>query len=396
MTFQASGSPRPSVMFVTRSLERGGAERQLVALAAGLKSRGWSVSAACFYARGPFLEDLETADVVVHDLRKRGRWDVVGFLIRFIRLVQRERPAIVHGYLPMANLVAFVARFVRFETRVVWGVRASDMRIARYGWLAKLEFFLQCRLSRFADLVVSNSRAGLEYHLQHGFPRKRCSVVPNGIDVRRFRFDQAGRSALRKRWSVPEETVLIGMVARLDPIKGHDVFLAAAAVLARGNPNWRLVCVGSGPAEYARKLRQRAVALGLADSIVWEEARGDMAAVYSAIDVAVSASYGEGFANAVAEAMACGRLCVATDVGDSGGIIGDAGLIVPPGDPHSLAAAIERLMQLGRTERAALAGLARARIESRYDVDRLVTNTEGALRSVAASTFAPDEQKGPW
>ncbi|MEK7801721.1 MAG: glycosyltransferase, partial [Pseudomonadota bacterium] len=95
-----------SVMFLARSLERGGAERQLVLLATGLAARGHLVSVAVFYGGGIYEAELASAGVRIVDLRKQGRWDFLPFLCRLVRVLRIERPATLHGYLTVPNVLA--------------------------------------------------------------------------------------------------------------------------------------------------------------------------------------------------------------------------------------------------------------------------------------------------
>jgi len=174
---------------------------------------------------------------------------------------------------------------------------------------------------------------------------------------------------------------LIGRVGRLEPVKGYPLFLTAAAEVARSRAATRFVCVGSGPDDYARWLRDQAQALGLAERLVWAGARADMPAVYSALDVAVSTSEREGFPNVVAEAMACGVPCVVTDVGDSARIVGEYGEVVPPGDPAAMSAAMGRLLddrERGAIDRARV----RERIVGHFSHASLIEGTERALAAL--------------
>lgn len=380
---------RPAVMFLVRSFNRGGAERQLTTLVVGLKRLGWPVSVACFYAGGPFQREVEDAGVPVFELGKNGRWDVLGFLFRLYRLLRKERPEILHGYLPVPNLVALLARPCHTRTRVVWGIRASHLDLPRNDRIARVVSFLERRFARFADLIIVNSRAGFEYHAARGFPEQKMRIIHNGIDTTRFRFDAEARHRVRREWSVPETAPLVGLVGRLDPMKDHRTFLLAAKALAESDPCWRFVCVGDGPADYRAALMAQADALALSGRLIWTGARGDMPAVYSALDIAVSASYGEGFPNVIAEAMACGRPCVVTDVGDSAAIIGELGEVVPPRNPAALAMGIARvgtsLLRDGDTASA----MARAAVVSSFSVDALLRATASALCVVRQR---PDER----
>jgi len=375
----------PRILFLTRSLGCGGAERQLVLLAAGLHHQGWSVTVACFYAGGPFQRDLEQAGVQVIDLAKRGRWEVLGFLRRLFGVFRKVQPDIVHGYLPVPNMLALLARWARSGTRVVWGVRASNIDLSQYDWFSRLTFWLQCRLARFADLIIANSSAGMAYHVAHGFPQRVMRVIPNGIDTTRFRFDAAGREHMRHVWGVPKSAVLVGLVGRLDPMKDHLTFIKAATRLASTDSNWWFVCVGDGAPEYGNGLKQQAIELGLDQRLIWAGACDDMPAAYSALDMASSSSCGEGFPNVVAEAMACGRPCVVTDVGDSAWIVGAFGTVVPMRDPVALAQGLEQMRLRMQVRGEMVAEAARTQIVEMFSPEGLIHSTADILQQAVKS-----------
>jgi glycosyltransferase involved in cell wall biosynthesis len=249
----------------------------------------------------------------------------------------------------------------------------------QYDWLAKSTSWLESRVSRFADLIIFNSNAGRKYHLASGFDESRVAVIPNGVDTRRFAVDKASGARLRASWRVPEASLLIGIVGRLDPMKDHQTFLGAAAILANSRTDARFVCIGAGPKRYASGLKTLAGELGLGDKVIWPGLiLHDIPAAYNALDICCSSSYGEGTSNAVAEAMACGVPCVVTDVGDSELIVGETGILVPPKNPEALSAGwvamAERL-----SENPQLARVVRERIESRLSLAALVRKTSGIL-----------------
>lgn len=382
----APGQRNPRILFLIRSFGRGGAQRQLVALATALRLSGWNVSAACFYAGDAFQRELEQAGVPVIDLRKRGRWDIAGFLWRLWRTFRKSDADIVHGYLTVGNLLALLAKLAHRRTRVVWGVRSAFMDRARYDWLSRLTFRISCIAARRADLVIVNSEAAAAHHAALGYPRARMRVIPNGIDTRRFDFDAAARARIRGEWQVPDHALLVGLVGRLDLMKDHPTFLKGAAILAARDPRWRFVCVGEGKSGYTEELESQADASGLGERLIWAGPRGDMPAVYSALDVLACTSYGESFPNVVAEAMACGRPCVVTDVGDCARIVGPCGAVVEPRDPEAFAAALEGLLPMLSDADAARAAqqAARARIVESYSLETLLGNSRAALKAVCS------------
>jgi glycosyltransferase involved in cell wall biosynthesis len=292
--------------------------------------------------------------------------------------VRHEKPEILHGYMPVPNLLAVLLKPLFPRIRMVWGVRASNVDLSRYDRLSRVVFRLECFFSRFADLIIVNSHAGRDYHLKHGFPEGKMVVVHNGIDTERFIPSPEARSRVRKEWGIADNEKLIGIVARLDPMKDHPTFLKAASLLAKEQDNVRFVCVGDGPEPYKSELKRLSRELGLESKLIWAGAHSDMPAVYNAMDVAASSSFGEGFSNVIGEAMACGVPCVATDVGDSALIVGDAGAIAPPRNPEALARSLGQMLSI---DKSAISSKTRKRIKEKYDLIHLIDFTESVLSS---------------
>jgi glycosyltransferase involved in cell wall biosynthesis len=385
MDVMSSGVKRRSdrtlkVLFLIRSLNYGGAERQLVLLARGLSQRGHDVAVALFYSGGPLEKDLREAGVRIRPLYKGGRWDTIGFLFRLTQVVREEWPGVLHSYLWGANLMTAFLKPLFPTIKIVWGVRNSVMDFSRYDWLSKLTFKVTCWLSRFPDAIILNSYAGRDYHLSLGYPAEKSVVIPNGIDTERFRPDPAVRNRIRQEWRVNEEDKLIGLVGRLDPMKDHAVFLEAASLLVKEREHLRFVCVGDGPDDYRTRLRTVAKDLQLEDRLLWVGNRKDMPAVYNALDIGISSSaYGEGISNVIGEAMACGVPYVVTDVGDSAWVVGDTGKVVPPQDSVALKNAIVSLLDHTPQSPSQI----RLRITERLSVAALIQNTERILGQVA-------------
>ncbi|MBD2538442.1 glycosyltransferase [Coleofasciculus sp. FACHB-SPT36] len=364
------------IAFLIRSLNYGGAERQLITLVKALDNKKFNKTVLYFYSGGALEKDLQDSGIQLICLEKRDRWDVVGFLLRLIYHVKRINPNVLYGFMSTSNLLTIFLKIFLPSTKIFWGVRASNVDLSRYDWLCRLIFKLECLFSHFADLIVINSHAGQAYHLAHGFPADKMVVIPNGIDTERFKPDKEARARVRTEWSIAEDTILIGLVGRLDPMKDHPTFLKAAALLCQEWENVRFVCVGKGLESYANELYQLSEELGISNKIIWAGARADMPAVHNSLDMAVSSSYTEGFPNVIGEAMACGIPCVVTDVGDSAWIVGDTGVVVGKQNPEALAlgwvACLER-------EKSVLGLNVRSRIVEHFSVKQLVEQTEEAL-----------------
>lgn len=370
--------PPLDVLFLIRSLHVGGAERQLTVLALAMHAAGHSVRVATFYRGGPFEAELRQAGVPLFDLNKSGRWDIVPFFLRLVRLLRQEQPAIVHGYLPMSNILLWLARHFVPACKLVWGVRVSDFDPGQYGWMGRLEGWLETWLARYPELIICNSWKGLSLVRKRGFPQASSACVPNGIDTGRFKPDALARQRMREQWGIAPERFVFGLVGRLDPVKNHPGFIAAAARLAAEFSEPCFVCIGPGSESYARQLQAMAEQAGLHGRMWWTGACQDMPAGYNALDVFVSASLSEGSPNVLGEAMACGVAAITTDVGDAAWLMADYGQVVPPADTDALYLAMRKAYVC----RAQGGKPPRERIAEVFDAGLLETRTVALLSAL--------------
>jgi glycosyltransferase involved in cell wall biosynthesis len=206
-------------------------------------------------------------------------------------------------------------------------------------------------------------------------------LIPNGYDLERYAPKPDQGRAFRERYGFPADAHIVLTSAKLTRNKGHEVAIAALGRLhAEGVPLVYLVC-GDGGREaelrtMARSVRLPAVFTGLLES-------DELIAALAAADVVVHPSLNEIFPNAVGEAMACGRPVIAADAGGTAELVGrdGAGVLVPPGDPDALAAAVRELLR-DPARRASLGQFARHRVETEFPLSRMIDRYEAALTSV--------------
>jgi len=369
------------IFFLIRSLNIGGSECQLVELIKGLDKNAFEITVGLFYDEGLLREELIGIEgVKLLPLFKSGRWDLIRFCTRLIIVLRRLKPHILYSFLPDANLIGMISGRIARVKQIVWGVRASNIDVSRYDWLAGTSLRLSVFLSRFPDTIIANSFAGLRFHKDIGYKTERMSVIPNGINTKLFKPDHPSGFRLWDEWGIDEKTVLIGLVGRLDPMKDHTTFLQAVKIFDQKECSVRFVCIGDGKEPYKSEIHSLCRRLGLNGSLIWTGARSDMPAVYSALDIVTSTSYcSEGFSNVIGEAMACGVPCVVTDVGDSAIIVGVTGIVVPPKDPQALADGWRSMLKRLNDKSYSIKKMARARIVSHYGSEIFVQKTSKML-----------------
>lgn len=336
-----------------------------------------------FHDDGALLAELHAAGITVVTLGLRGRHDVFGFLLRLIRAVRDSRPDLVYSYLDFPNAVAAIIKPMMRQSRLIWGIRTSDMKLADRALSWRLFFAIERLLSRSADLIICNSWAGRRHMEKNQFRPKAMTVVANGIDTERFRPNLESRKRWRAAFGFADIDIVIGLVARLDPVKDHTTFLKAAADLVNGLPAVRFLCIGGGPTGYAEDLRRLGDSLGLGDRLIWAGERDDVSDVLNALDIATLCSaYGEGFPNAVGEGMAMALPFVTTDVGDAAKVVGDTGHVVPIASPSALAAAWRELAEFSPDTRVKAGLAARDRIVNCFPRKKMVGKTSELLQGI--------------
>lgn len=288
-------------------------------------------------------------------------------LWRLRRILRASSPDVVHGWMYHANLVSSLAT-IRLGVPLIWGIRQSLHDLATEKRLTRLVIRGGALLSRHPRQILYNSVVSARQHEAAGYDSSRTLVIPNGFDATVFQPDNSARQQLREELKLPGEALLIGLVARVHPIKDHGNFLRAAGLLTQSVSDVHFVLVGDGADAGNPQLTALIDELRLRGRVHLCGCRTDIARINAAIDIASSSSTGEAFPNAIAEAMTCGVPCVATDVGDVSLIIGDTGVVVPARDAGALAVGWAQLAALDTSARRALGMRARQRIVDRYSL----------------------------
>lgn len=365
------GAPRRRLLHVITALDVGGAERMLFQLATA--PGGWAdeTLVVSLLPGGFHAAALRNAGVRVIELNFRGVLGPAAGVIELARIIRRFQPSMVQGWMYHGDLLAWLGLALsgrRRRTGLLWSIRCSDMDLSRYGAGLRAVVRACARLSARPDLVTVNSAAGLRAHMSLGYRPRRTDVIPNGVDVDAFKPDPDARRAVRAELGIAENVLLLAHVARVDPMKDHEGFLAAMASL----PDLHAMLIGRGTEH-----------LPAAPNLHRLGGRADVAHLLAAADMIVSSSaFGEGFSNALAEGMACGLPAVTTEVGDAREIVGDAGLLVRSRSPQALAAAIRAIADRPADARAHLARMARARIVDNFSLTRAVERFASAYESV--------------
>ncbi len=376
-------NPRPiSVAHVITELNMGGAEQMLCKLVARMDRERFRCIVVSMTDKGPIGEKIAEAGVRVFQLGMGLGKPTPGGIAKFHQLLKQESVDIVQSWLYHADLFGLIMGRVAEVRRVVWGIRCSDMRLRQYRPLTALTVRLCGVLSPLADAIVVNSREGARIHRKRGYLPDRMVLIPNGFDTTGFHSDPEARDRLLHELGLPGDVNLIGLIARFDLMKDQRNFLRAAEILSKRDDHAHFVMVGRGVVPENRELVSW-IPQGLEKRVHLLGQRDDVARIAAGLDIASSSSaFGEGFSNTIGEAMACGVPCVVTDVGDARSIVGDTGIVVPPGDPEALARGWEELLAAGQEKRHEMGRKARERIQGEFELSSVVRQYENLYRKL--------------
>ena len=359
------------IIFLINSLQIGGAEKQLLLTAVSMSEKGHDVTILTFYPKYDLIDGINLKGVKVSSFDKKGRWDILAFIWKFPLIVKRINPDLVYSFLPVPNLLSTALKILRPNVKVMWRLAASDMDLTNYDWSARIVDKMQILLSSIPDAVIANSYSGKRHAQAKGFKSNAFYVIQNGFNTNEFYKIKESIFDVRKEWGTGKKSHLIGMVGRIDPVKGHTTFIKMAKVLHVLDKEIRFICIGDGSEEYRNELIELTKKLGISDVITWISRYKDMNIAYNAMDCLCLTSESEGFPNVVAEAILAGTLVVSTNVGDVERILGGTEMISETNDPRILAELCLKVVSFTKEEKKNRIKILQDRIKSKFPLDNV-------------------------
>ena len=326
---------------------------------------------------------LAEAKVSVHSLGMRPGIPNPLAAARLLRIIKQKRPHILQTWMYHADLLGLLVGKLARVPSILWNIQCSNP--PDDNWLSALVRRILVPLSPLPGAVLANSQSGLRFHKALGYRPRRWLYVPNALDLSEFRPNPKARTWLRAELKLGSNAILVGLIARFHPVKGHYTFIEAARLLAAGNSLINFVLVGLDVTRENGKLVRMIKSTGVEDRFHLLGQRVDVNRITAGLDLSCSSSYSEGSSNVIAEAMACGVPCVATDVGDAAFVLRDIGKLVPPKDPVALAQACREALGISSERRCQLGLAARARANKYFSLHAVVDTYERLYEQVAAT-----------
>jgi glycosyltransferase involved in cell wall biosynthesis len=368
--------PQLRILQISSAQSLGGGERHLADLARGLVHRGHEVHVALRPNSSLVAELQDLKPENIHTLPLRNSLDAKSAR-SLASLVRKHKIEIVHAH--MARDYPLAAYASRRNP-------GSKLIVTRHV-LFPLNRLHRITLSRAARIIAVSKAVAAQLTAAAIVPAERISVVLNGIDTARCRkarteFD---RSNFLQGWDLPADTLLVGTIGELTPLKGHEEFLRAASQVLKQIPKAYFIVAGidhSPGHKHQKQLLRLIEELQLTTHVRLVGWLEELAQLYCALDVFVSASHSESFGLAIAEAMASRTAVVATETAGAAELIKteETGLLVPVADVNRMATAIGLLLK-DETKRLHLGQRAQRVAAASFGVDRMIDETEAVYQT---------------
>ncbi|MGH2356740.1 MAG: glycosyltransferase family 4 protein, partial [Candidatus Limnocylindria bacterium] len=364
-THRSRSHPRPRILQLLATGGTGGAQESYTGLLLGLDRERFEVRALSL-AKGRAVTRLHRLGISVDTIDQADDEAAVHELSAYLR---RNEIDLIHAHMYRAEVVGTRAALVAGTPVIIATVHSSRVR-------SPDDIALLAALTPHQDRVIVPSRSIEAKVRGEGRRGARFSVIANGVDLSRFAIPSPP-SLLRRDFGIAPEALLIGVVARLEPEKGHAYLIEAMPSLVAHAPATWLAIVGEGSLEPQLLAQAAALPPPARDRIVFAGRRDDVSAVTGDLDIAVLPSLREAQGISILEAMARRKPVVASAVGGIPEVIthGVDGILVPPADPAALAAAVVSLLT-DASLRTRLGEAGRRTVEERFSIGAMVRQVE--------------------
>ncbi len=379
---------------ITR-LNVGGAAVYAILLSSELQKRGHTVcliNGAAGKAEGEMTDYLNPDAIDFRQVRipeLRREVDPLNDLVAFyklVRLFRSERPDVVHTHLSKSGFLGRLAALATGTPVIIHSLHGTVFNGYFEGVTAKVFLRLERFLGRRSSAILTDTSLVRQDVIANDIAlAENVRVVALGLDLEQFRDVSAFKGVLRKHLRIGADVRIVGMIARLVPVKGVEYFLEAAANVLRRFDDVHFVVAGGG--ELKAELEKRARTLGIADRFTLLGFWRDLRELYADFRLLTLSSLSEGCPVAVLEGMAAGLPIVASAVGGVPDVVHDGvnGLLFPARDVDALTAALIELLENPRRAQA-LAAKGRAEVFESFTIAQSAAKTEAIYDEIVATS----------
>ncbi|WGZ95630.1 MAG: glycosyltransferase [Candidatus Thiothrix putei] len=307
-------------------------------------------------------------------------------IFKLTRLLRTLQPDILQGWMYHGNLAASLANLsLGNHYPVLWNIPHPLHDISKASRTTRWVIELAAKRSTSPAHILYNTYLNADQHNAIGYNKQRNLIIPNGFDTQLFAPNVYHRDNIRQSLGIPGDAFVIGLFAHYHPVKNHALFLEAARLLLQHKPQVHFILAGREITSLNPKLRYLLEHIPKQQHVHLLGERKDIPNLLNALDLyTLTSTYGEGFPNSVAEAMACGIPCISTDVSDVARIIGNTGQRLPIHDttPSALAFTWLEWINAGEAWRKEVGSRAVQRIQQLYSIPTITEQYQNRYQSL--------------
>lgn len=296
-------------------------------------------------------------------------------IYNLIRLINNNHYDCILSYFETSDIISVIASFFTKNKALISSRRDTGFRHSK-----KLKWLYRFLNKRFKVIIAASEAINDSLSIA-GIDQSKINLIYNGVDLDRFQNINAQK--IRNELNLDNETILLGMVANLTPVKNHQIVINCIKRFHENNIKIHLLLAGDGPLR--NELEQYVKSNALDNYVHFIGRRKDIPDILSGIDIFILASETEGLSNALLEAMAAARPVVATNVGGNPEVVlnGQTGYLVRENDLYELYQAINKLVQ-SKSLRVKYGQAGFDRVKNEFSVDAMVNKYINAIHTATA------------
>ena len=356
------------ILHIITSLDAGGGQWVLFELAKQLNKLGYKQCVISMKPNGSLAEKIIKENIELHELNFSFK-SLSTSIKECHKFINSFQPDCIQSWLYHGDFLTILLR-PKIKIPIYWGLHHSyeSRKNNRLKLSTRIIVFFNKVFSKTVPRkIICCSKSALNSHIKYGYDLDKMIFIPNGINIDRFRPDPAASKKIKKELNIQSRKKIIGYIARFHPQKDHENFFAAAKQLLQIRDNVEFILAGSQITHENFELSRLLTDQQLSDHVHLLGQRDDISLITAALDIATLASSGdEALPLTMIEAMACGVICVATDVGDVKEVVGNAGFIVPAHNSQALADQWQQALELSTEQRNGLVEIGINRVKQSY------------------------------